>query len=177
MSSSRKKTNTLGITFYINLIKLIMNHVTILPAMRMVKGRQYNAHTVNVQYILWYQHLNCTQRRSLGPTIWTSFDASITETNSCSTASELQIQISVLPSIPKACWLNEPSIQNSLWCGEWGQPKSFEVATGSTLLLCLELYLGRTLQMMAWHTAWMMHAWCVVHIYFEATPLFVDHTP
>ena len=39
---------------------------------------------------------------------------------------------SVLPSISKACQLNKPSsVQNSLWCGEWGQPKSFEVATGS----------------------------------------------
>ena len=33
---------------------------------------------------------------------------------------------------PKACRLNKPSVQNSLWCGEWKQPKSFEVATGST---------------------------------------------
>ena len=39
---------------------------------------------------------------------------------------------SVFLSISKACRLNKPlSVQNSLWCGEWGQPKSFEVATGS----------------------------------------------
>ena len=31
-----------------------------------------------------------------------------------------------------ACWPNRPSILNSLSCGEWGYPKRFVVATGST---------------------------------------------
>ena len=52
-------------------------------------GRQYSAHTVYVQYI--NASVSITGRD--GVSIWTSFDASITETNSCSTASELQIQV------------------------------------------------------------------------------------
>ena len=73
------------------------------------------------------------------------------------------VYYSVLPSISKACRLNKPSIQNSLWCGEWGQPKSFEVAIGSTHTMPSYHALNFT---------WGEHWYTCMHMYIEIFKFF-----
>ena len=166
MSSSRKEDQyilerTLEIIFYINLIKLIVKHVTILPAVHMVKDLQYNAHTVNVQYILQCQRLNRTQRRSLGPTIWTSFDASVTDKPMQNFRSR---------SVFSPAYLRQYKIPFDVGNGD--NPKALKWLQAPPFYCALNFTWGEHCRW--WHGT--LHGWCmhdVWYIYSAGPALFI----
>ena len=70
--------------------------------------------------------------------------------------------LSVLPTIPtcKACRPNNPSMQNSLWCGTQKLWCGYKLHLHHALVSCLEFCLGRTLGLTQELTT---HTWLYIH--------------